>query len=277
MSAKRSSLGRGLDALLPKAEIGISQVSLDALRVSAFQPRKHIDDEAIAELAASIAQKGVIQPLLVRPVARGFEIVAGERRFRAAKQAGLASVPAVVRSLSDQETLEIAIVENLQREDLNAVEEARAFKQLMGFGLSQEAVAKAVGKSRSTVANTLRLLNLPDEALVALERNELSAGHARAILALPDEERGWALEQILTKQLSVRQAEALDPQTEHHKTKHHKPVKSALRQHRVLEEELARQVGAKVKITGREKGRLELFFHSEDELTRLLGLLGYEP
>ena len=274
MSAKRSSLGRGLDALLPKAEMGIRQVSLEALRVSDFQPRKHIDDASIAELASSIAEKGVIQPLLVRPVAAGFEIVAGERRFRAAKQAGLVSVPAVVRTLSDQETLEIAIVENLQREDLNSVEEARAFKQLMGFGLSQEAVAKAVGKSRSAVANTLRLLNLPDEALAALEKNELSAGHARAILALSEEHRAWALEQILSKQLSVRQAEALAPLSQ---TSRPTPSPPAPRQYQALEEELARQVGAKVKIKGKEKGRLELFFHSEDELTRLLGLLGYEP
>ncbi len=270
MSAKRSSLGRGLDALLPKAE-GIRQVSLEALQVSPFQPRKSLDAEATAELAASIALKGVIQPLLVRPVASGFEIVAGERRFRAAKQAGLTSVPAVVRSLSDQETLELAIIENLQREDLSVVEEARAFKQLMGFGLNQEAVAKAVGKSRSAVANTLRLLNLSDEALDALEKNELTAGHARAILALPETDRDWALEQILSKQLTVRQAEALDPQSKPRRT-----APSPSGHYREVEEELARQVGAKVKIKGKEKGRLELFFHSEDELTRLLGLLGYE-
>lgn len=271
MSAKRSSLGRGLDALLPKTEMGIRQVSLDALRASRFQPRKHIDAEAIAELAASIAEKGVIQPLLVRPVVSGFEIVAGERRFRAAKQAGLASVPAVVKELSDQETLEIAIVENLQREDLNAVEEARAFQQLLGFGLKQEEVAKAVGKSRSAVANTLRLLSLPAEALDALERNELTAGHARAILALPEDKRAWALERILAKQLSVRQAEALSP--EERPSEREAPTVTSRRE---LEEELARQVGAKVKIKGKDKGRLELFFHSEDELTRLIRLLGYE-
>lgn len=271
MSAKRSSLGRGLDALLPKTEMGVRQLSLDVLQVSPFQPRKHLNANAIAELAASIAEKGIIQPLLVRPVTSGFEIVAGERRFRAAKQAGLASVPVVVKDLSDQETLEIAIIENLQREDLNAVEEARAFQQLMDFGQTQEDVAKAVGKSRSTIANTLRLLNLPDKALNALERNELTAGHARAILALPEKSRGWALEQILSKQLSVRQAEALNPEE--------KPLKrEALieTEHRELEEELARQVGAKVKIKGKDKGRLELFFHSEDELTRLIRLLGYE-
>ncbi|CAN5887635.1 ParB/RepB/Spo0J family partition protein ParB [soil metagenome] len=272
MSAKRSSLGRGLDALLPKADMGIRQISLEALHVSPFQPRKYIDDETIAELSASIAEKGVIQPLLVRPVASGFEIVAGERRFRAARQAGLSSVPAVVKTLSDQETLELAIIENLQREDLNAVEEAHAFQQLIGFGLNQEAVAKAVGKSRSAVANTLRLLNLPEKALDALAKNDISAGHARAILALPEARQQWALEQIISKQLSVRQAEAL--QNEQGGVPKVQEATPSI--YKVLEEGLARHVGATVKITGKQKGRLELFFHSEDELTRLLALLGYE-
>lgn len=271
MSAKRSSLGRGLDALLPKAEMGVRQISLEALRVSPFQPRKYIDDETIAELAASIAEKGVIQPLLVRPISSGFEIVAGERRFRAARQAGLTAVPAVVKTLTDQETLELAIIENLQREDLNAVEEAYAFQQLIGFGLNQEAVAKAVGKSRSAVANTLRLLNLPEQALDALAKNDISAGHARAILALPEARQFWALEQILLKQLSVRQAEALQ-----HQQIASTPSEPTQSPYRGLEEDLARHVGAKVKIRGKAKGRLELFFHSEDELTRLLLLLGYE-
>lgn len=271
MSAKRSSLGRGLDALLPKADMGVRQISLEALQVSPFQPRKYIDEETITELAASIAEKGVIQPLLVRPVASGFEIVAGERRFRAARQAGLTAVPAVVKTLSDQETLELAIIENLQREDLNAVEEARAFQQLIGFGLNQEGVAKAVGKSRSAVANTLRLLNLPERALDALAKNAISAGHARAILALPETRQSWALEQILSKRLSVRQAEAL--QSQQVTVKQPEPPPSS---YKGLEEDLARHVGAKVKIKGKEKGRLELFFHSEDELTRLLSLLGYE-
>ena len=183
----------------------------------------------------------------------------------------MSAIPAVVKTLSDQETLELAIIENLQREDLNAVEEARAFQQLMSFGLNQEAVAKSVGKSRSAVANTLRLLNLPEEALAALEQNKLSAGHARAILALPEAHQAWALEQILTRQLSVRQAESLQP-----REKKVSEISSQPAEHKTLEEDLARHVGAKVKIKGKEKGRLELFFHSEEELTRLLSLLGYE-
>lgn len=272
MPAKRSSLGRGLDALLPKSPTGIQQINIDALSVSEYQPRKHIDPEAIAELAASISDKGILQPLVVRPTSKGYEIVAGERRFRAAQKVGLASVPAVVKELSDQETLEIAIIENLQREDLSAVEEARAFKQLMGFGLNQEKVAKAVGKSRSAIANTLRLLKLPSEALEALEQGKLSAGHARAILAQPEEEQVWALRCILERELTVRQAEELSRETEKEsKTKESKD-KTIVK----LEEDLARHVGAKVKLKGLNKGRLELYYHSKDELERILSLLNYQ-
>ena len=193
MSAKRS-LGRGLDALLPKVEKGgVEQLPLSELSVSVYQPRKRLDPEGVAELARSVAQRGVLQPLLVRPSGQGYEIVAGERRFRAAQQAGLKTVPVVVKTLDDRETLEIALIENVQREDLSAVEEARAFKQLLEFGLSQEEVADAVGKSRSTVANTLRLLQLGDAALSALDEGRISAGHARAILAQPENDREWAL------------------------------------------------------------------------------------
>lgn len=272
MSAKRSGLGRGLDALLPKVEKakGVEQISLDRLEVSPYQPRKRIDPAAIAELAQSIAQKGVLQPLLVRPIGERYQIVAGERRFRAAQQAGLSSVPAVVRDFSDQETLEIAIIENVQREDLSAVEEARAFQQLMDFGMNQEEVAKAVGKSRSAVANTLRLLQLEDEILTALDEGLISAGHARAILAQPAEDRLWALRQITAHQLSVRDAERLTRQ------ERPQPVKPSRRVYEQLEGDLARHVGTKVRISGKDKGKLELHFHSPDELQRLLEILGYE-
>ena len=272
MSAKRSSLGRGLDALLPKSETGIQQIDLSALAISEYQPRKTIDPEAVAELAASIADKGLLQPLVVRPVSSGFEIVAGERRFRAAKQAGLTSVPAVVKTLSDQETLEIAIVENLQREDLSPVEEARAFKQLMTFELSQEEVAKAVGKSRSAIANTLRLLKLSSEALTALESGRISAGHARAVLAQPEGDREWALNEILSRDLTVRQAEQLERGSEKEK-----PTKSPRQSaYAAVEQDLTRQIGTKVKIKGKDKGRLELHFYSQDDLNRLLELLNYK-
>lgn len=272
MSSKRKGLGRGLDALLPpKREEGLQELETRVLKASAKQPRTHFDPETIAELAQSIAEKGVLQPLLVRPVAGGYEIVAGERRFRAAQQAGLSRVPVIVRALSDQETLEIAIIENLQRENLNPVDEARAFSQLLDFGLGQEDVARSVGKSRSAVANTLRLLKLPDEALQALERGEITAGHARALLAQPDHDRLWALAQIREKDLSVREAEALKRKQEV------EPLRPKSAQpYTAIEHRLAAQWGTQVRIKGQEKGKIELHFYSSDDLQRLLELLRYE-
>lgn len=272
MSAKARGLGRGLDALLPKVHGGVEQVAIDRLVPSPHQPRKRIDDAAIAELAESIAARGVLQPILVRPNGEGFEIVAGERRFRAARRAGLTTVPAVVREMDDRETLEVAIIENLQREDLNPVEEARAFKQLLDFGLKQEEVGRAVGRSRSAVANSLRLLTLPDEALDLLVRGVISAGHARAVLAQPQADRAWALDRIVARELSVREAEALRRPRERGQA-----GRSARDgRYATLEEDLSRHAGTTVRIRGGSRGRIELHFHSEDELTRLLELLGYQ-
>lgn len=272
MSAKPRGLGRGLDALLPRAEGG-RQVAISSLTVSPLQPRRRFDEASMAELAASIGSKGVLQPLLVRPAGEGYEIVAGERRYRAAQQAGLDRVPVVVRELSDQETLEIAIVENLQREDLNPIDEARAYRQLLDFGLTQEAVAQAVGKSRSAVANSLRLLHLPELALDAVERGVISAGHARAVLAQEPEDRAWALEQVLSRGLSVRQAEALRRPTAASRGR------AAERDQRYagLADDLTRFVGSRVRVRGGTKGTIELHFHDRDELQRLLDLLGYRP
>lgn len=270
MSAKARGLGRGLDALLPKVDRATQMVPLAKLTPSAFQPRVRMDDAKVAELAASVAAKGVLQPLLVRPAGDRFEIVAGERRFRAAQKAGLSSVPVVVRELSDQETLEVAVVENLQREDLTAIEEAQAYRRLMEFGLDQAGVARAVGKSRSAVANTLRLLSLPEGARTALEAGEISAGHARAILAQPEEDRDWALDQITARGLTVRQAEALRRPAAG-------PKRSASDgRYRQLEEDLERHAGTMVRVRGGRRGRIELHFRSREELERLLELLGYQ-
>jgi ParB family transcriptional regulator, chromosome partitioning protein len=205
----------------------------------------------------------------LRPLGEGYEIVAGERRYRAASEAGLSSVPAIVRELSEREALEIALIENLQREDLSPLEEARAFEALLGFGLSQEELASAVGKSRSAVANALRLLKLPKRALEALERGEISAGHARAILAQPEADQDWALEQILSLGLSVRQAERLK-----------RPVGERVRSEKPslydqIEHSLAEVWGTKVRIIGERKGKVELHFYSRDDLDRLLELLNY--
>jgi len=274
VSAKPRGLGRGLDALLPRNDGGGKLVALSALAVSTLQPRQSFDEEALAELTASIAEKGVLQPLLVRPAGDGYEIVAGERRFRAAQRAGLDRVPVVVRELSDQETLEIAIIENLQRENLSPVEEARAFRQLMGFGLTQDAVAQAVGKSRSAVANTLRLLTLPAAGLEALETGVITAGHARAVLAQEPEDRDWALQQIVARQLSVRQAEGL-----RRPSGRRGGGRAAERDDRyaALAQDLTRYAGTRVRVKGGSKGTIELHFHDRDELERLLELLGYRP
>jgi ParB family chromosome partitioning protein len=311
---KRTGLGRGLDALLPKVDDReVQRVALEQLQVSPYQPRKTMDPEALAELTRSIANKGVLQPLLVRPLQEDvdgqmrYEIVAGERRFRAATQAGLSTVPVVSRQLDDQETLEIAIIENLQRENLNALEEAQAFKQLMDFGMNQEEVAASVGKSRSAIANSLRLLRLPTEAQRALAKGAISAGHARAILAKPEPWQQWALEQITMQGLSVRQAErlglpAVEPvfaNTENAITSKALATKSDVTEsddaadksdnaaetqqtnvspasHREIAEDLSRFFGAKVTIQGYDQGKIEVRFHSLEELQRLLEFFGYQ-
>lgn len=277
MSPKGKGLGRGLDALLPKKETATTQrrVAIEDLVPTPWQPRSRPDQAAIDELAASIADKGILQPLLVRPVEGRFEIVAGERRYRAAMMAGLESVPVVVRELTDQETLEIAIVENLQREDLSALDEADAYAKLMTFGLDQAAVARAVGKSRSAVANALRLLAAPDDVRTSLSEGRITAGHARAILAQPEADRRWALETIEATGLSVRQAEGLRRPAGWTPSSRSSRGAEAEDEVRRLEEDLARHVGGPVKIRGGRKGKIELHFRSSEELERLLELLGY--
>lgn len=273
-SSKSGGLGRGLDALIPRGAANAvpQKLLLSELVANAQQPRTVFEDEALEELASSIAEKGVLQPLLVRPKGKGYEIVAGERRFRAAKLAGLTEVPVVVRDLDDRETLEIALIENLQRENLNPLEEARAFQGLLELGLTQEQLAKTLGKGRSTIANGLRLLNLSRDAQKALEDGLISAGHARAILGRPASQQEWALEQTLTHDLNVRQLEQLQqPENVSRETIAAKP-----RLHRQLELELARLTGTKVRIVGQDKGRLELHYHTLEDLNRILELIGYE-
>jgi ParB family chromosome partitioning protein len=221
MAERHRGLGRGLSALLGEAAAeageegsardGVREIPIELIRRNPEQPRKVFAEAEIEELAASLREKGVLQPILVRPAAGGsgeFQIVAGERRWRAAQRAGLRSVPALVRELDDLETLEIAIVENVQRADLNAIEEAQAYKSLMDrFGRTQDAVAQVVGKSRSHVANTLRLLSLPEDVREHVEAGRLSAGHARALATAPD--ASVLAERVIRRGMSVRQAEAL--------------------------------------------------------------------
>lgn len=280
--SKKSSLGRGLDALLSKkSESGVSSVTVQTLRIdriaqAAYQPRQVFEPESLAELAQSIREKGVLQPLLVRPRGDAFEIVAGERRWRASQLAGLTELPVIIRDLGDREALEIAIIENLQREDLGPLEEARAYQALLDQGLNQEGVAQAVGKGRSTVTNALRLLTLPEAALRALDSGAISAGHARAILAQPERDRAWALEQISKRGLNVREAEALRRGQGGRDQRDTAPIQvNAPRTYRQLELDLSRRTGTRVKITGEDKGRVELSYASREELGRILDLLGY--
>ncbi len=214
MSRKETRLGRGLSALLGdlSEEASLRELPLDSIVPSPFQPRRRIPEEELEELVKSVKEKGVLQPVLVREVSGGvYELVAGHRRFLAARRAGLSSIPAIVKRLSDEEALTVALIENLQRQDLNPVEEAEGYRRLVEeFGLSQEEVARRVGKDRSTVANALRLLKLPREVKEDLIEGRLTAGHARALLSL--EEESLILEarnEVLRKGLSVRETERL--------------------------------------------------------------------
>lgn len=267
MSKKASGLGRGLEALLPKGGGGVVRLPLSAIRPNPGQPRRRLSQESLEELAQSIKEKGLLQPILVRPKGDGYELVAGERRYRAAQMAGLTEVPALVRDLTDREALELALVENLQREDLSPVEEARGYQALLSMGLTQEEVAKRVGKARSTVANALRLLQLPEEVLRALEAGEITAGHARALLMLEPEDRLWGLKEILEKGLSVRQAEALRERLGREK----RPKEPS-----PLSLELSRHLGLPVKVLGGRRGRVVIHYRSLEELEALLERLGYQ-
>ncbi|HLA24972.1 MAG TPA: ParB/RepB/Spo0J family partition protein [bacterium] len=275
---RRRGLGRGLGALIPGAEaIGQerpSEVALSHLRANQFQPRQAMDPQELSGLIESIRRHGVLQPIVVRPSVGGFEVVAGERRWRAAEAAGLSSIPAIVRSLTDQEALELALVENLQREDLNPMERARAYRRLMQeFGSTQEQIADRVGKSQPSVANALRLLHLPPQIQASLEAGRISEGHARALLSAGTEQvmlRLW--ERVERRGLSVRETEALARLSISREIQVRNHAKDP--QLRSLEQDLSRRYGTKVLLDGtRRRGRLAFEYYSEEDLQRLLDLL----
>jgi ParB family transcriptional regulator, chromosome partitioning protein len=275
-STQRKRLVRGLATFIDGFETGEAveaegqrMVALDALRAGRFNPRRNFPEAQIEELAASIRQRGLVQPLVVRPVrgdTEAFEIVAGERRWRAAQRANLHEVPVVVRALSDQEAIEIAIIENVQREDLNAVEEAEGYRLLMdGHGYTQEDLAKVIGKSRSHLANTLRLLKLPESVQHLLRSGELSAGHARALIGRADAAALAA--RIVKEGLTVRQVEALVQERSDKPGKARKPTaKNA--DTRAAESELKDALGLDVDIrSGRgEKGEIRIRYATLDQL-----------
>lgn len=279
-------MGRGLDALLPSAgaepeEGGVREIPVSQISPNRFQPRQRFDQEKLAELAESIREHGVVQPVVVRPVDGGYELVVGERRWRAAQQAGLKTIPAVIKDVgSDVDVLEVALVENLQREDLNPMEEASAYQYLINeFGLTQEEVARRVGRSRSQVANTLRLLNLDGDIQGEIQAGNLTMGHAKALLSVEDRAaRARLLRRIIDKGLSVREAEDMARRLsgEGGPNKAPKPGRSS--QFAAIEEQLRNTLGTKVRITGEPgRGRVEIEFYSEEDLARIVELIVGQP
>jgi ParB family chromosome partitioning protein len=275
-------LGKGLDALIPSLNVSdddkVIEIPLKDLRPNPYQPRKTFNEDSIGELAQSIKEHGVIQPIIVRTVLRGYEIIAGERRFRASQQCGLERIPAVVRKFTDQQVMEIALIENVQREDLNAIEIANAYQGLVEqFQFTQEELSVKVGKSRSHIANFLRLLQLPEEVKQHVSRGTLSMGHARAIVGVKDDKIKKELANLTVKnEWSVRfledyikqQEEEKQPQKEKTKDKRKDPYIDQ------LEESLRDRYRTTVKIKHQnDKGKIELLYYSKDDLERLLEIL----
>jgi ParB family chromosome partitioning protein len=281
--AQRKALGRGLGALLGTSELDVEQlreIDIDRILPNSQQPRKTFDEESLEELANSIRQHGVVQPIVVRALEDGFfQLIAGERRWRASQRAGLARVPAVIRQAGEHDTLEIALIENLQRQDLNPLEEAQAYEKLIvDFGLTQDEVARRVGKNRATVANMLRLLKLPPEVQQWVRDSKLSTGHAKALLSLSQPDAILdAAKRVIQGNLSVRHAEMLVGRIAKGETRGDEPaaddvedpnVKAAIRA-------LEQVIGTKVAIhESQGKGRIEIHFYSFEEMNRLYeGLL----
>jgi ParB family chromosome partitioning protein len=288
---KGRGLGKGLEALFNDVEInahesgnpsenqeGILFLDINDIKPNSQQPRKSFPEEKIEELARSIETHGIIQPIMVRPSGEGYEIVAGERRWRAARRASLKQVPCIIRELSEEQNMLISIIENMQREDLNPMEEAEALNQMITkYGLTQEEVSKSVGKSRPYITNALRLLKLPEEIRELVMNGELTSGHARAIVGVKEEKNQIHLAKKVVKEgLSVRETEALaNQENEGHDKKKTKPKSRAKnREITDMEEELKTALGTKVAIShGTRRGKIEIEYYSREELERLLEML----
>ncbi len=289
MVTKKRGLGRGLDALLGQAGSvdeslsragALRQLPVDAIRPGKYQPRKEMDRESLEDLANSIRSQGVMQPIIVRATgADGYEIIAGERRWRASQLAGLEQIPVIVREVSDEATIAMSLIENIQREDLNPMEEARALKRLLdGFELTHQQVAMAVGKSRTTVTNFLRLMNLSPEVSSMVERGILEMGHARALLSLADDQQKKAAMEITAKKLNVRQTEALVQRMLRPVAPREKKQQED-RETRILQDRISEKIGQPVAIrhTVKGKGKLVISYGSLDELDGILAhLVGEE-
>jgi ParB family transcriptional regulator, chromosome partitioning protein len=274
--AKRRALGRGLGALIPSAyqeeKSTESHVPLSAIQPNRLQPRQVFAEATIDELAESIRQKGILQPLLVRRVSEGYELIAGERRLRAAQRLGMEQVPVTIRDCADGEMLELALIENIQREDLNPLEEARGYRRLSDeFSLTQDEIAKRVGKDRSTVANSVRLLQLPQEVQREIEQGTLSAGHARALINAGSEAAKIKLaREVLARQLTVRETEKLAKRQA-------RPMADV--ELRAAEHRLTEVLGTRVRLHTRRggAGRIEIEYYSLDGLNALIDRLGALP
>jgi ParB family chromosome partitioning protein len=289
---KATGLGRGLSALIgeapspshsPSASGGVRSIEVARIRPNPAQPRQIFDEDAMAELAASIAERGVLQPILVRAIEDGFELVAGERRWRAAQRAQLHEIPAIIREFDEESRAEIALIENIQRENLNAIEEAEAYRRLIdGYGHSQEVVGKLVGKSRSHVTNLLRLLELPEPVRLMLLRGDISMGHARAIATAPDPED--LAKQIVEGDLSVRQAEHLarkvrpGPGSDIGRASERTARRAVDADLEALERQLGDLLGLRVKVThGKSGGSVSLHYSTLDQLDLICQRLSGEP
>ena len=272
-SERRSGLGRGLTSLIPQRpqHAPTTEIPLDRIQPNPRQPRQRMDQDLLDELAASIREHGVLQPILVTETLDGYQLVAGERRFRASRQAGLDRIPAVIRQLADRDQLELALVENLQRADLGPMEEAHAFQALLDeFELTHDAIAQRVGRAKSTISNTLRLLDLHPEVQVAIADGRLTAGHARAILGLPTAQQAHVAKTVVDQGFSVRQSEELV-----RRLREPRPARAARERlpdpdlERV-EDDLRHRLGTKVTLArSRKGGRIIIEFYSDEELSQL--------
>jgi len=284
---ERRALGKGLGALIPEKAIDstahkeeIIYVQFGQIKPNPFQPREDFDPQSIEELAQSIKEKGVIQPLLVRRRGDHYELIAGERRFRAANSLGLKEIPVIVREVSDQDSLELALIENIQREGLNPIEEAHAYQHLIDkFQVSQEKISQALGKARVSITNTLRLLKLPHEIQEEMKKGRISFAHGRALLEIEDENQQRRLTQdVISKGLSVRELENLI------KSKRPRLIKRSIGQGQreplvaVLEEQLQHALATKVRISKRKKrGHINIEFYSQEDLERIVGVIQRTP
>jgi len=288
MMAKRPALGKGLGALIPDIEKedrkNFFSCGIEEIIPSRYQPRKGFDDGRLTELANSIKEKGIIEPLIVRKRDKGYELIVGERRWRAAQRAGIKEVPVIVRDVTTAEAMELALIENLQREDLNPLEEAEAYKRLMEeFHYTQEELAKRIGKDRATVANAVRLLKLPQEIKAYLADESISSGHARTLLGLDNPaEQKMACAKVIKRSLSVRETERLVKRLNAQRSKRDVDVMPPREEElnlEFLEETLRKFLGTKVRIPKRgRKGKIEIEFYSEEDLERIVEIImGHPP